>query len=102
MSQSTEKEKSKEISMDRGGEFYNGTIRQLLEVFIVKTHWGTTGHHRSQGTIEWVHNTIIENLQLLKIWMNLGVDDAMSRAVIAYNNTIDSCTQYAPVELALQ
>ena len=91
----------KEISMDKGREFCNVTIKQLLQEFNVNTHWGTTGHHRSQGTIERVHNTIIEHLQLLKIGMNLGVDDAMNRAVIAYNNTIHSCTQYAPVELAL-
>ena len=90
-----------EISMDKGREFYNRTVKTLFEEFNIKPHWGTTGHHRSQGIVERAHNTITEHLHLLKLSKNLEADEALPRAIIAYNNSIHSSTRYTPLELAL-
>ena len=74
-------------------------MKELLERFDAKVHFTTVKHSRSQGVIERVHSALIEHLQLINIEEEIGLQQTMRRAVIAYNNTIHRITGCTPIEV---
>ena len=87
------------LVLDPGREFKNREIQGLLDEFNVQVHFTTPGHPRSHGAIERVHSTITEHLHLLKTGRELTGQEAVARAVLAYNNTLHSVTKRTPIEL---
>ena len=92
----------KMIIFDRGREFYNKKVRETLNELGIEIHFTTTGHHRSHGQIERFHSTITEHLHLFKIGKHIVGREAMARAVLAYNSSIHTTTEFTPFELRNQ
>lgn len=88
------------IIMDNGSEFNNATVKELLKLHKIEIHFTTPMHHESNSPVERFHSTLIEHLRLLR---NEHGDDPnlMKYAIIAYNNSIHSTTNFTPYELVL-
>ena len=86
------------IVTDQGREFRNETITNLLTELGIQHHYTTTGHPRSHGTVERLHNTLTEHLHLINEDRKITGRTAMARAVLAYNNSIHSATGLTPLE----
>lgn len=68
----------------------------------INTHFTTPLNHNSNGIVERLHSTIIENYRLLKTEGLIENPQMMMRyCIIGYNNTIHSTTGYTPLELLL-
>ena len=89
----------KVLVTDRGREFYNERLRQVANDLEVKLHFTTPGHVGSHGTIERFHNTLTEHLHLLQLSKGLTGEEALTRAVIAYNHSVHSATGKTPFEV---
>jgi transposase InsO family protein len=70
----------------------------VLREIGVATHFTTAGHPRSHGMIERLHGTLLEHLHLLRIDRGLVGEEAVMRAVLAYNSSIHSVTKRTPHE----
>ena len=88
-----------EIVADRGREFQNRRVKDMVREFNIQLRFTTVGHPRSHGLIERLHSTLTEHLHLLKVARNITGKEAMARAVLAYNSSIHSATGYTPLEL---
>ena len=88
------------IIADKGREFDNKSMRNLMAELGIKLHFTTTGHSKSHGSIERLHNTLIEHLSIIKESRNIIGKEAMARAILAYNNSIHSSTDRTPLEIA--
>lgn len=86
------------LTADKGTEFNNEVIKELLKLHKLNVHFTTTAHHESNGIVERFHSTIIEHLRILR---ELYPDeiDLINYAIIGYNNSIHSSTGYTPFEL---
>lgn len=90
----------KEIISDSGTEFANKVMAELMKLYKIKLHIGTTGHHESNAIIERFHSTLIEHLRILKLMDNsLKNSEAINRALIAYNSTINPINKHTPFEI---
>lgn len=86
------------ITSDQGTEFNNDTVKELLQTHGIKIHFTTPSHHESNSPVERFHSTLIEHLRLLK--EKHGDDQNMMKyAIIAYNSSIHSTTNFTPHEL---
>jgi hypothetical protein len=74
--------------MDQGREFKNGLISELLEDLGVRAHYTTPGHPRS----------LTEHLQLLHLGRQITGEEAMWRAVLAFNSSVHSGTDRVQFE----
>lgn len=88
------------IVMDNGSEFNNEAIKELLKSHKIQIHFTTPLHHESNSPVERFHSTLLEHLRLLK---NKHKDDPylIKYAIIAYNSSIHSTTDFTPYELVL-
>lgn len=90
----------KQIVADNGTEFKNDVVDSLLKVHGIKIHFTTPYHHESNSPVERLHSTLLEHIRLLKEKdPKADTPTLMSYAVIAYNSTIHSTTNYTPFEL---
>jgi transposase InsO family protein len=86
------------LIMDQGREFKNGLIAELLEDLGVRAHYTTPGHPRSHGMVERLQGSLTEHLQLLRLGRQMTGEEAMWRAVLAYNSSVHSGTDRVPFE----
>lgn len=87
------------LVLDNGTEFNNIAVKELLKLHKIHVHFTTPAHHESNSIIERFHSSIIEHLRILKEIYPDERDNLMDYAIIAYNNTIHSATNYSPFEL---
>ena len=86
--------------MDNGIEFNNETVKELLKIHKINIHFGTPLHHKSNSIVERFHSTLIEHLRILRqTTSNCSAFQLMKYALIGYNNTIHSSTNFTPFEL---
>lgn len=90
------------INSDSGAEFNNELIRELLNLYKINLHIGTPNNPNSMAIVERFHSTIIEIYRLAKYdKKDLDACSVMTYAIMAYNNTIHSTTNFTPFEVAL-
>lgn len=90
----------KQIVSDNGTEFKNDVVSELLKSHNIKIHFTTPQHHESNGPVERLNSTLVEHLRILREKdNNTDIITLMSYAVIAYNSTIHSSTNFTPYEL---
>ncbi|KAL1140034.1 hypothetical protein AAG570_007011 [Ranatra chinensis] len=87
------------LVVDRGREFHNARVKSLLEELRIRAHFTTPGHPRSHGTVERLHSTMAEHLRLLMLDRGLEGSEAVARAVLAYNQSVNVATDAVPLEL---
>jgi transposase InsO family protein len=88
----------KRLVVDCGREFRNEQVQGLCEEIDVELHFTTPGHVGSHGTIERFHSTLTEHLHLLEVGRSLRGEEAIDRAVLAYNHSIHSTSGETPIE----
>ncbi|XP_014290818.1 uncharacterized protein [Halyomorpha halys] len=89
------------ISSDEGREFDNATIRGEMKTLEVDWHINTPGHPKSRRGIERLHSTLSEHLLVYHADKGLEPDEAMVRAIAAYNHSIHTATGFSPFEVLL-
>lgn len=90
----------KKINCDSGTEFNNDLIKELLDFYKIKLHIGTPNNPSSMAIVERFHSTIIEIYRLAKYDKSeLDAASVMTYAIMAYNNTIHSATDFTPFEI---
>ncbi|KAL1129487.1 hypothetical protein AAG570_012432 [Ranatra chinensis] len=89
----------KKLVTDSGTDFQNKKVNGLLKELKIPNHITTPGHTHSHGAIERVHSTLAEHMRLLEIGKGVKGPEAVSRATLAYNNSIHSATASTPLEL---
>lgn len=85
---------------DNGLEFKNGIITDLLKLHKIEIHYCTPYHPQSNGLIERLHSTLLEQIRILNMQdPNQPIEIKMSYAILAYNLTIHSSTKFKPLEI---
>jgi len=90
------------IVCDNGKEFNNIVIKEFLALHKINIHFTSIDNPNSNGQIERFHSTLIEHLRLLNLqkeYKNLILKDKIKYAMIGYNNTIHSATNYKPIDI---
>lgn len=91
-----------QIVADNGSEFQNEVVKGLLNAHGIQIHFTTPYHHESNSPVERLHSTLIEHLRILKESdPRANITKLMPYAIIAYNSTIHSSTNFTPFELVL-
>ena len=85
----------KQLIMDSGREFQNKRVKDLAAELNIDLHFTTPGHF---GIVERFHNTLLEHLHLLRIGRGLSGDEAIARAILAYNSSVHTATRRTPHE----
>jgi hypothetical protein len=86
------------IVMDQGREFKNALVEDLLQNLGIEAHYTTPGHPRSHGMVERLQGSLTEHLQLLRLDKQVTGEEAVWRAVLAYNSSVHSGTDKVPFE----
>lgn len=90
----------KKISCDSGTEFNNNLLKELLSMYKIDMHVGTPNNPNSMAIVERFHSTILEIYRLAKYDKSeLDAASVMTYAIMAYNNTIHSATNFTPFEI---
>ena len=76
-------------------------LTDVLRELEIEIHYTRAGHSRSHGTIERLHGTLTEQLQLLQTERQITGREAMARAILAYNNSIHSVTGQTALAIML-
>nr|XP_014276505.1 uncharacterized protein LOC106680963 [Halyomorpha halys] len=87
------------IFSDGGQEFDNATIRGEMETLEVEWYINTPGHPKSRGGIERLHSTLSDHLWVYHADNGLEPDEAIVRAIAAYNHSIRTTTGFSPFEV---
>lgn len=87
------------IVVDNGREFNNETVKEILNLHKIKIHFTTPLHHESNSICERFHSTLIEHLRILQETHPDDKQNIMEYALIGYNNSIHSATNFTPFEL---
>ncbi|KAK9729857.1 hypothetical protein QE152_g15664 [Popillia japonica] len=89
-----------EMVMDKGLEFNNVTLRELLKLYKIKVHYTTSQNPNSNSLIERFHSTLLEHVRLLKNQkVTQDIKQLVRLAILAYNSTNHSATGVTPFEL---
>lgn len=90
----------KKISSDPGTEFNNHLINELLSLYKIDMHIGTPNNPNSMAIVERFHSTVIEIYRLARYEKSdQDAASVMTYAIMAYNNTIHSATNFTPFEM---
>nr|XP_014292879.1 uncharacterized protein LOC106691574 [Halyomorpha halys] len=87
------------ISSDAGREFDNANVREEIKALEVRWHLNTPGHPKSRGGIERLHGTLRDHLRVYQLDKGLEPDEAMIRAIAAYNHSEHTVMGFAPLEI---
>lgn len=91
----------RKINCDSGVEFNNELIKELLNLYKIELHIGTPNNPNSMGIVERFHSTINEMYRLAKYDRSeLDAASVMTYAIMGYNNSIHSSTNFTPFEVA--
>ncbi|XP_066904201.1 uncharacterized protein [Halyomorpha halys] len=70
-----------------------------MKALDVVWHLNTPGHPKSRRGIERLHNTLSDHLRVYQLDKGLEPDDAMNRALAAYNHSIHTVTGFSTFEV---
>lgn len=89
------------IIVDNGTEFKNTVVTELLQLHKIKIHFCSPNHPQSNGAIERLHSTLTEHVRLLNNqgFLKTPISQKMKYAILAYNNTIHSITNFKPIDV---
>lgn len=91
---------ARKINCDSGTEFNNELIKELLKLYKIELHIGTPNSPSSMAVVERFHSTIIEIYRLAKYEKSdMDAASVMTYAIMAYNNSIHSATNFTPFEI---
>lgn len=65
----------------------------------IEYHFTSTENSNSNSPVERFHSTLLEHLRILINHESLPLEEAMNRALCAYNNSISVVTKFTPFEL---
>nr|XP_024218534.1 uncharacterized protein LOC112211313 [Halyomorpha halys] len=74
-------------------------IRGEMKALEVNWHINTPVHPKSRGGIERLHSTLSDHLRVYHADKGLEPDEAMVRAIAAYNHSIHTTTGFSPFEV---
>lgn len=90
------------ITADNGVEFNSKLLQDLLDLHKINVHFVTENHPDSNAIVERFHSTILEHIRIMRLKHQKDpIVSLMKYAVIAYNNTIHSSTNFTPNELTM-
>lgn len=90
------------IIFDRGTEFNNNLVKDLLKNYKVNIHVTCVNNPKSNGLIERFHSTLIEHLRILNQRPDARNYETLPKiqlAVIAYNNSLNLNNKFTPLEV---
>lgn len=88
------------IVSDRGREFKNLLLMEILELHKIKINFCSAEHSESNSPVERLHSTLIEHLRLLNTqFENSSITNKMLYAILAYNHSVHSSTKFKPIEI---
>ena len=74
-------------------------MREIANELNVELHFAMPRHVGSLGTIERFHDTLTEHLHLLKLSKGVTGEEALTRAVFAYDHSVHSVNGRTPFEV---
>ncbi|XP_066902886.1 uncharacterized protein [Halyomorpha halys] len=88
---------SERISSNAGTELDNASVREEMKALEVRWHLNTPGHpkNREGGGIERLHGTLSDHWRMYQLDKGLEPDEAMIRAITAYNHSVHTVTGFA-------
>lgn len=90
----------KRITSDNGAEFKNAIITDLCTLYNIEFHYTTPRNPNSNSPIERLHSTLRESITSLKLQNpNKNINDLMILAILNYNNSTHSVTEYTPFQI---
>lgn len=87
------------ITTDSDHKFDNEIIKEICSIHKIPIHFTTPYNPNSNSPIERFHSTIGEMIRLQKLTDKSDSPTLMRNAILAYNNTIHSSTNFTPFEL---
>lgn len=87
------------ITTDSDHKFNNDIIKEICAIHKINIHFTTPYNPNSNSPIERFHSTIAEMIRIQKLTNNDNIVNLMRYALIAYNNTIHSSTNFTPFEV---
>lgn len=92
---------TKKITCDNDTEFKNGVIQDLCKLYKIELHYTTAYNPNSNSPIERFHSTILESIRVLREEKpHQDVINLMQYAILSYNNSVHSATEYTPFQIA--
>ncbi|KAK9711421.1 Integrase zinc binding domain [Popillia japonica] len=89
------------ITCDNGIEFKNSIIQDLCKMYQIELHYTTTYNPNSNSPVERFHSTIIEAIRVLREEKPYqDIVHLMNYAILSYNNSIHSATEFTPFQVA--
>lgn len=90
----------RKITVDNGHEWKNETVINLCEMHGIEIHFTTLYNPNSNSPVERFHSTIAETLLTLKQSKpKESIDALMNYALLSYNNSIHSATNFTPFQI---
>lgn len=91
---------TKKKSSDASTEFNNELLKKMLSLYKIEQHIGTPNNPNSMAIVERFHSTIIEIYRSAKYEQSsLDAASVMAYAIMGYNKTIYSATNFTPFEV---
>lgn len=87
------------ITTDSDHKFDNEIIKEICASHNILIHFTTPYNPSSNSPIERFHSTLGEMIRVQAITNKNDINTLMRNAIIAYNNTIHSTTNFTPFEL---
>lgn len=87
----------RKMTVDNGHEFKNELIQGLSETHKIEIHYTTLYNPNSNSPVERFHSTLAETILTLKMEKpNEPIEMLMNYALLSYNNSVHSSTNYTP------
>ncbi|CAH1995213.1 unnamed protein product [Acanthoscelides obtectus] len=89
------------ITCDNGTEWKNNIFQDLCSMYDISLHYTTAYNPNSNSPVERFHSTIIETIRTLREEKpHQNIRDLMHYAILSYNNSIQSSTDFTPFQIA--
>lgn len=91
--------KPKLIVSDQEKAITSLNMQEFLKTSNIKVHFTSVNSSNSNSPVERFHSTLSEHLRIIINNENVTYEEALNRAIHAYNNSIHKITNYTPFEL---
>lgn len=90
----------RKITCDNGTEFRNENVQEFCKLHQIEIHYTTIYNPNSNSPVERFHSTISETLKVLQEQKpRETIANIMNYALLSYNNSIHSATNYTPFQI---